>query len=187
MDYPGWLRETSASDKTAERRLANVDELVSWLSALNKGEPQDKSLSEMVNQLTLMDILERQDEETGGDRVHLMTLHAAKGLEFPHVFLVGMEEELLPHRASIEDDNIEEERRLAYVGITRAQRSLSLSYSNQRKRYGEITECEPSRFLEELPSQELQWSGKRANRTKEETRERGQAHLSHLRGLLTDD
>jgi ATP-dependent DNA helicase Rep len=187
MDYPGWLRETSASDKTAERRLANVDELVSWLSALNKGEPQDKSLSEMVNQLTLMDILERQDEETGGDRVHLMTLHAAKGLEFPHVFLVGMEEELLPHRASIEDDNIEEERRLAYVGITRAQRSLSLSYSNQRKRYGEITECEPSRFLEELPAQELQWSGRKSDGSKEETRERGQAHLSHLRSLLTND
>ncbi len=187
MEYPEWLRETSANDKTAERRLGNLDELLSWLGALNKGEAQDKSLSEMVNQLTLMDILERQDEETGGDRVHLMTLHAAKGLEFPHVFLVGMEEELLPHRTSIEEDNIEEERRLAYVGITRAQRSLALSYAKQRKRYGEIAECEPSRFLQELPSQELQWSGRPTDGNKEETRERGQAHLSHLRSLLSSD
>ena len=187
MDYAGWLSETSASDKAADRRLANVDELVSWLGTLHKGELQEKSLSEMVNHLTLMDILERQDEETGGDRVHLMTLHAAKGLEFPHVFLVGMEEQLLPHRASIEDDNIEEERRLAYVGITRARRSLSLSYSKQRRRYGEIAECEPSRFLQELPDRDLEWIGKPGKRRKEETRERGQAHLSHLRGLLTDD
>ncbi len=107
-----------------------------------------------------MDILERQDEESGGDRVHLMTLHAAKGLEFPHVFLVGMEEELLPHRTSIEEDNIEEERRLAYVGITRARRTLTMTCARHRRRGGEMIACEPSRFLSELPDEDLVWEGR---------------------------
>ena len=94
----------------------------------------------MVSHLTLMDVLDRQDEEEGGDRVHLMTLHAAKGLEFPHVFLVGMEEELLPHRTSIEEDSIEEERRLAYVGITRAREHLTFTLARRRKLYGEMVQ-----------------------------------------------
>ena len=102
----------------------------------------------MVAKMSLMDILERQNEEASGDNVRLMTLHAAKGLEFPHVFLVGMEEELLPHRTSIEEENIEEERRLAYVGVTRAQRSLTITLAARRRRGGELVRCEPSRFLQ---------------------------------------
>jgi ATP-dependent DNA helicase Rep len=130
-----------------------------------------------------MDILERQDEEEGGDRVHLMTLHAAKGLEFPHVFLVGMEEDLLPHRASVEEDNIEEERRLAYVGITRARSSITFTLARHRRRYGETVACEPSRFLAELPEADLDRIDQR-EQTTEEKRERGRAHLSALKDLL---
>jgi ATP-dependent DNA helicase Rep len=133
-----------------------------------------------------MDVLERQDEEQGGDRVHLMTLHAAKGLEFPHVFLVGMEEELLPHRASIEEDNIHEERRLTYVGITRARRTLSLTLARRRRRYGELVPCDPSRFLAELPSDALVWVGDKSEAAKAESRKRGAQHLAGLRGVLTD-
>ncbi len=129
IEYAGWVRENASSDAVAERRMENVTDLIDWLTALQKGELQEKSLSEMVAHLTLMDLLERQNEESDPDQVHLMTLHACKGLEFPHVFLVGMEEELLPHRSSIEEDNIEEERRLAYVGITRAQQSLTMTWS----------------------------------------------------------
>ena len=184
MAYEDWLYETSSSDRAAEQRMENINELVQWLSNLHKGELQEQTLAEMVNHLTLMDMLERQDEEEGSNQVHLMTLHSAKGLEFPHVFLVGMEEELLPHRSSIEEDNIEEERRLAYVGITRAQRSLTITFAAKRKRFGEMISCQPSRFLDELPEEELAWEGRGNQLTHEEKQERGTAHLANLKALL---
>ncbi|MCP3869363.1 MAG: DNA helicase Rep [Gammaproteobacteria bacterium] len=184
LDYEGWLFEISASDKTAEKRWANVTELVAWLQKLHEGDMAGESLASMINHLTLRDVLERQEDGSGGDQVHLMTLHSAKGLEFPFVFLVGMEEELLPHRSSIEEDSIEEERRLAYVGITRARRVLTMSFAAKRKRYGEMTACEPSRFLEELPEEDLLWESKKSHLSKNERQERGNAHLANLRAML---
>ena len=184
MDYEDWLRQTSPNDKAAERRWENVKELVAWLDRLYEDEMRGNTLAEMASHLSLMDILERQDEEAGGDRVHLMTLHAAKGLEFPHVFLIGMEEELLPHRTSVEEDNIEEERRLAYVGITRAQRTLTITYAAKRRRGRELVACEPSRFLYELPPEDLDWEGQNGQLSPEESRQRGTAHLANLKSLL---
>ncbi|MET0010303.1 MAG: DNA helicase Rep [Candidatus Thiodiazotropha sp. 6PLUC4] len=184
IDYLDWLKENASSDAVAERRMENVTDLMDWLKALQNGELQEKSLSEMVNHLTLMDMLERQDDEEQKDQVHLMTLHAAKGLEFPHVFLVGMEEELLPHRSSIEENNIEEERRLAYVGITRAQRTLTMTYASKRKRFGEMIASEPSRFLQELPEDDLLWEGRGSKLSKEEKQARGSAHLANLKSML---
>ncbi len=183
MNYSAWLRENASSPQVAERRMENVTDLIDWLGALNKGELQEKTLAEMVNHLSLMDVLERQAEEEGGERVALMTLHAAKGLEFPHVFLVGMEEELLPHRTSIDEGTVEEERRLAYVGITRAQVSLTFTLAQRRKRYGELIESEPSRFLNELPPAQVDWDAKREV-TQEERKARGNAHLANLKGML---
>jgi len=183
IDYPGWLRENASSQAVADRRMDNVHDLIEWLGRLNKAEHQAKTLGEMVSHLTLMDVLDRQDEETGGDRVHLMTLHAAKGLEFPQVFLVGMEEEILPHRTSIEEDSIEEERRLAYVGITRARRALTFSYARRRKLFGEMIQTEPSRFLAELPEDALERDEHR-EADPAAGRARGLAHLANLRGIL---
>ncbi|MFP4247859.1 MAG: UvrD-helicase domain-containing protein [Halochromatium sp.] len=182
-DYHGWLKDNSSSLKAAERRIENLNELIGWLDTLHKDASREGGLPEMVAHLTLLDVLERQDEADGGDRVSLMTLHAAKGLEFPEVFLVGMEEELLPHRGSIEDDAIEEERRLAYVGITRARERLNFSLARHRRRYGERVLCEPSRFLAELPSAALHQVDQEPV-SDAERRERGKAHLAALKGLL---
>jgi ATP-dependent DNA helicase Rep len=188
LDYGGWLKDNAPTLAAAERRIENVDELIGWLESLHRERIQGATartgeLAELVAHLSLLDVLERQEEEEGGDRVHLMTLHAAKGLEFPHVFLVGMEEELLPHRSSIEQDSIEEERRLAYVGITRARSSLTFTLARHRRRFGETVACEPSRFLAELPQADLDRPDQR-ELTGEERRERGQAHLAALKGLL---
>ncbi|MES9970183.1 MAG: DNA helicase Rep [Candidatus Thiodiazotropha sp.] len=185
IEYEDWIRDNASSDSVADRRMENVTDLLDWIKALYHGELQEKSLEEMVNHLTLMDLLERQNEEEQQDQVHLMTLHSAKGLEFPHVFLVGMEEELLPHRSSIEEENIEEERRLAYVGITRARQSLTLTYAAKRKRFGEMVPCEPSRFLQELPEEELSWEGRYSQLSPQEKQQRGTAHLANLKSLLS--
>jgi ATP-dependent DNA helicase Rep len=184
VDYRDWLDQSSGNGRAAERRWENVEELVEWLERLQGDEQRGASLADMVNHLSLMDILERQDEEAGQDRIMLMTLHAAKGLEFPHVFLVGMEEELLPHRSSIEADDIAEERRLAYVGLTRAQRTLVMTCAERRRRAGELVRCEPSRFLQELPDDDLQWEGRGATLSVEEKQARGKAQLAGLRAML---
>ena len=113
-----------------------------------------------------------------------MTLHGAKGLEWPHVFLVGVEEGLLPHRSSVDDGNVEEERRLAYVGITRAQRTLVMSCAQRRRRGGQLERCERSRFFDELPAKDLQWEGRGVELSAEEKRARGQASLAGLKALL---
>jgi ATP-dependent DNA helicase Rep len=183
IDYPAWLKETSSSDAQAERRLQNVTDLTQWLQRLHDKQPE-QGLIDLVNKLALLDLLDRQDEEGGDDRVHLMTLHAAKGLEFDRVYLIGMEEELLPHRSSIEEDNIEEERRLAYVGITRARRQLNISLAKRRRRYGENISCEPSRFLAELPEEHLYWHRLGEKPSEEERKAQGSAHLAGIRALL---
>ena len=158
--------------------------MVEWLQRLaSKDSANPLPLSEVVSKIQLMDILERHQEEEINDQVSLMTLHAAKGLEFPHVFLIGMEENLLPHQNSIETDNIEEERRLAYVGITRAQKTLTFSYCTHRNRYGDLSECEPSRFLNELPEEDLAWANKK-QLPAEEIKQRGKASLANLKAML---
>ncbi len=183
IDYRSWLQDNAKDPNEAERRLQNVEELIGWLERMGKPDEQAPALADMVNRISLLDRLDRSDE--GNDNcVRLMTLHAAKGLEFPHVFMVGMEENLLPHRSSIEADDFDEERRLAYVGITRAQKTLTLSYASKRRRGGEWGSCEPSRFLSELPQEDLRWDKPGGAKNADEQKQRGQAHLAQLRGLL---
>ncbi|PPD45711.1 MAG: DNA helicase Rep [Methylobacter sp.] len=185
LGYEQWLRENSKTKESAERKMKNVSELVDWLKRIGeKDSSGQKPLAEIVSKIMLMDIMERNQEEEASDQVSLMTLHAAKGLEFPHVFLIGMEENILPHQNSVESGAIEEERRLAYVGITRAQRTLTFSYCTHRKRYGEISECEPSRFLNELPEADLEWVNKK-QLPPEVIKERGKASLASLKTMLS--
>ena len=182
IDYELWLRDNASGVEAAERKLGNVQELVEWFNHMIDASDKDPELGELVSRMQLMDILDRDDKQEQQDGVHLITLHGAKGLEFPHVTIVGMEEELLPHHASIDENTIEEERRLAYVGITRAQKTLTLSYAARRKRSGELVSCEPSRFIDELPQDTLQRSGGTSD--PEQRQQIGRAHLENLRGLL---
>ncbi len=183
IDYENWLRQNASNDKVADARMGNVWFLIDSLKdTIESDEAEQMTIEEAISRLVLRDMLDRQAEEKEHNAVQLMTLHASKGLEFPFVFLMGMEEELLPHRSSIETDNIEEERRLAYVGVTRAKQYLTLTYAAKRRQYGEVIDCLPSRFLSELPAQELRFEG--LNTPIEQKTEAGNAAISDIRALL---
>jgi ATP-dependent DNA helicase Rep len=182
LEYREWLDNISSSEEVAERRMANVDFLVDSLQRVTQQEQVD--LEEAIARLVLRDLMEQQEEERQtGDSVQLMTLHAAKGLEFPHVYMVGVEENLLPHRSSVDDDNIAEERRLAYVGITRARQTLTMSYAAQRRQFGETIDCDPSRFIEELPQEDLVFQGS-AGQDETVSKQRANETLAGLKDLL---
>lgn len=178
--YEDWLL-ASFDKRDAQKRMDNVRDFINWLG--KKGEEENKTLLDLTQMLALMSMLEEKGETA--DAVRLSTLHAAKGLEFPHVFLAGVEEGVLPHRESIEQGTIEEERRLMYVGITRAQKSLSLFYCTQRKRAGERVDCTPSRFIGELAQEDLRYNGKPL--TEDEAaaeKAAGTERLKNLRAML---
>lgn len=185
IDYENWIRQNSSSEKACEYRMSNVWFLVEALkNTLERNEEGEMTIEEAIGKLVLRDMLERQEEdEDGAEGVQMMTLHASKGLEFPSVYIMGMEEEILPHRSSIEADTIEEERRLAYVGITRARRNLAFTYASKRKQYGEIIDCTHSRFLDELPTEDLQWEGLE-EAPQEVKAARGNSALADIRAML---
>jgi ATP-dependent DNA helicase Rep len=184
-DYCDWLRNTVKDKNAADSRLKNIEELTEWVQNLSRKHEDGLNVEELSAKLSLMDMLERRDDGGDQDAVQLMTLHAAKGLEFPWVCLAGFEEGMIPHHGSDSDEGIQEERRLAYVGITRARQQLLISHARTRKRQGEAAGCEPSRFLAELPADDLQWEGRNTGTT-EEKRARGSASLNSLRNLLNN-
>ncbi|WP_413736638.1 DNA helicase Rep [Sodalis sp. RH21] len=186
MEYESWLYETSPSPKAAEMRMKNVNQLFSWMTDMLVGSDLDEpmTLDQVVTRFTLREMMERGENDEELDQVQLMTLHASKGLEFPYVFLVGMEEGLLPHQSSIDENNIEEERRLAYVGITRAQKELTFTLCRERRQYGETIRPEPSRFLLELPQDDLAWETVRKIVSAEDRMTQGQSRVAGLREQL---
>lgn len=145
--YEPWLRDHE-EPRVADQKWANVCSFSDWL--VKKGDDDEKTLLEMTQVVALVNMLEKKNGDADVDAVQLSTLHASKGLEFKHVFLVGVEEGLLPHRESLEGVKVEEERRLMYVGITRAQNSLHVSYCQKRKQGKDRAPCEPSRFISEM-------------------------------------
>ncbi|ENP8355106.1 DNA helicase Rep [Vibrio sp. B513a] len=187
IHYEDWLYETSASPKAAEMRMKNVSDIYSWIVADLEGDNYDqeeKTLKEVVQRLTLRDMMERGEEDEDSDAVQLMTLHASKGLEFPYVYLIGSEEGILPHQTSIDEDNVEEERRLMYVGITRAQRELTFIMCKERRQFGELIKPIQSRFLDELPFDDVEWEVNKKPVSAEERMAKGQAHIANIRAMF---
>ncbi len=178
INYEAWLYDSHES-RQAEIKWKNVDDFIGWLK--RKAEADEKSLLQIVQTIALINMLEGRDKEE--DAVSLSTLHAAKGLEFPHVFIIGTEEDILPFRDS-DAKGIEEERRLMYVGITRAERSLQISYCNRRRRGRDWALCEPSRFLEEMPQSELVYAGGHADAQPVVTKDEGMDKLARLKAML---
>ncbi len=179
IHYADWLREISRDQAAADRRCENIEELISWFRRMY--EDSNLDLNDAIARMALLDMLDKDGGQDADDMINLMTLHAAKGLEFRHVYLIGFEEGLLPHQSSIDEENIEEERRLAYVGMTRAQRHLTLSHTRRRRRYGEDLSCQPSRFLAELPEEHIQLAGEEPPEVKKET---GRANIANLKAIL---
>jgi ATP-dependent DNA helicase Rep len=188
IDYADWLDKQHDNPAKAKRAVDTTHELYAWIERLLVDDEQkERSLAEVVRSLSLHDMLAHQEEKNDDNQVQLMTLHSAKGLEFPHVFMVGMEEELLPHRNSVEEDDIEEERRLAYVGMPRARITLTFTRSRARQQFGETSACEASRFLDELPEEDVVYLGELTNHNPEQARATGKDALKGLMDLLSED
>ncbi|WP_369583346.1 DNA helicase Rep [Kingella oralis] len=172
IGYEAYLTGAEEGGKAAEIRWKNVQDLAGWLA--KKGEEGEKNLIELTQTIALMTLLEGRDDGEI-DAVKMSTLHASKGLEYPFVYLVGCEEGLFPHADSVEAGALEEERRLMYVGITRAKQQLTLTHCIKRKRQGTFVFPEPSRFINEMPQSDLDILGRKGGKpivSKEEGRER---------------
>jgi ATP-dependent DNA helicase Rep len=178
IDYEGWLTRDSGDRERARARWSNV---LLLLRAIDRRTAEGDPPDEVLRSLLLDDV--NDEDEPDPHQVQLLTLHASKGLEFPHVWMMGMEEGLLPHRNCTTDEQVHEERRLAYVGLTRAQESLTLVVAKRRRARGETVACEPSRFLGELPSETLVWEG-RDDEPEERREARARQSLDALRDLL---
>ena len=185
--YMDYVREQSATPAQEKSKFDNIENLFNSIQNLiNRAEDVDeKNIESVIRKLVLLDLLEQQQEEEDTDKVNLLTLHAAKGLEFPYVYIMGLEEELLPHKNSIAAETIEEERRLMYVGITRARQGLTLTLAEQRKNGGQMKQMTPSRFLDELPQDELEWLGRKKKiAANVDPKEQAQQYLANLKALL---
>ena len=185
IQYEAFLYD-SEDPRAAESKWKNVLDFVGWLTKKGEGNPEtdseERTLLQLTQMVALMSMLEgREDGEP--DAVKLSTLHAAKGLEFGHVFLIGVEEGILPHRESVDNGKIEEERRLMYVGITRAQKSLNISWCKKRKRAGETEVCEPSRFIAELPQDDVRHFGS-PGADPAASKEHGKERMAQIRAML---
>ncbi|TDK22991.1 ATP-dependent DNA helicase Rep [Luteimonas aestuarii] len=177
------LREQCKSDELFRIRRGNLDELADWFEGAGNNRARGAGPGELAAQLAL---LSHADKGDPGNQVRLMSLHAAKGLEFRFVFIVGMDDNTLPHEASLDEGRLDEERRLLYVGITRAKEQLWLSYALEAQRWGTKLKLAPSRFFEELPAAELQRDGADPVADAARKQVRAQVGFANIRALLDD-
>ncbi|HEY0456374.1 MAG TPA: UvrD-helicase domain-containing protein [Verrucomicrobiae bacterium] len=188
LEHIGYWEELRRSEKNpeaAENRMLNLKHLISTLDRVEEELPATAMPAERVQhfiQELMLDSDREEEKEKSGDAVTLITIHSCKGLEFPHVYVVGLEDGLLPHSRSKLEGTLDEERRLFYVAITRAQESLTLSYCLARKKYGQDFACHPSPFLKELPEELLEKIS--ASTQKPVTQETGQNFFANLKQAL---
>jgi ATP-dependent DNA helicase Rep len=170
------LRAQCRDEAQFQARRRNLDELADWFDGGRNAGPGDLAAA--------LALLSHADKGDAGNQVRLMSLHAAKGLEFRYVFIVGVEDGNLPHEASLEEGRLDEERRLLYVGITRAKEALWLSHAREASRWGDRLRLSPSRFLDELPAAELQRDGADPVADAARKQERASAGFAAIRELL---
>ncbi len=185
--YIDFVRSDSKTPQQEKNRIDNIDILYTSIQSLiNRAESDDeRTIDTIIRKLVLLDMLEQQQEEENTNKVNLMTLHAAKGLEFNYVYIMGLEEEMLPHRNSIMSETVEEERRLMYVGITRARRELTLTLAAQRRAGGQMRVTSESRFLDELPEDHIDWPAKAKKKKATKDPEKvADEYLANIRALL---
>lgn len=154
IEYKKEIARISEDKNEMDSRFENIRQLIEDIKFFEEESLEEKSLKQYLSNITLSQDEDNKKEKSNGDSLSLITLHSCKGLEFPIVFMIGMEEGIIPHSRSVDENkgDISEERRLCYVGITRAKKELYLSYSLGRSKYGEIVASNPSRFLKEIPN-----------------------------------
>ncbi len=170
------LRAQCKDEATFQNRRRNLDELADWFDGPRNAGPGDLAAA--------LALLSHADKGDAGNQVRLMSLHGAKGLEFRYVFIVGVADGTLPHEASIEEGRLDEERRLLYVGITRAKEALWLSHPREAQRWGDRLRLQPSRFIDELPAAELQRDGADPVADAARKQERASAGFAAIKALL---
>lgn len=183
--YIDYIKADSKTPQQEKNRLDNIEALYSSISSLiERAEDDDeRSIEAVIRKMMLLDMLEQQQEEENTNKVNLMTLHAAKGLEFDYVYIIGVEEDILPHRNSIAGESIEEERRLMYVGITRARLELTLLMAKKRRAGKDFRQSTPSRFLDELPDEHIDYPAKQ-RRSSQDPKQVANDYLKNIQAML---
>ncbi|MGA7440277.1 MAG: UvrD-helicase domain-containing protein [Luteibacter sp.] len=176
--YAAHVAASTTDEVLRERRMGNLRELIDWFRAMGRDGGRT---GDIAQQLALLSHADRDDP---GNALRMMTLHSAKGLEFRFVFIVGCEDGTLPHEGAIDEGRLDEERRLMYVGITRAKEMLTLSFSARTRKYGEVLNNDPSRFLDELPDADLHWDGQDPEADAEVKKETAESHMARIKAML---
>lgn len=185
INYNNYITELYKTPETVFRKTANLDGFADSI-AYYESNGQSPSLHGFLETLALTDLMESK-EEKGGRGVTLISFHSSKGLEFPVVFIVGTEEDILPHRKSTDTvEGIEEERRLFYVGITRAMNELYITYTNHRTKYGKEAASAPSRFLEEIPAEFIKKLDRFEELAPEEEKAYAEKFFANIKAMLGD-